>query len=250
MKLAVVTPWSSPFTWRKFTENIARMMAQFRRSMWTADFFMGQGCDPAARHVSMIDQALDWGADLICIVGADQVHPLGMLDRLLDRHQEKHGDIIGALVPFRGYVPWQNMKPFQSIGWRLQCDGVRECRGMTADPDMFVPIDPDGAEMQRVDIIGSGVLMFHRDHVNALKRPWFYYKVDPRTMQRVADMDTKFVWRLRIEAGATIWVDTTIKVKHVHDMEIDETFPERFKDWEEHGDPTICKQMEDQACPQ
>jgi len=70
-RLAVVTPWSSPFVFKKFAENAANMMASFRRSGWQAHFFMGNGVDPAARHVDMIQQALDWGADLICIIGAD-----------------------------------------------------------------------------------------------------------------------------------------------------------------------------------
>jgi len=244
-KLGVVTPWSSPFIWTKFTQNLADMLAAFRRPMWEAGFFMGRGCDPAARHVDMCQQALDWGADLICVVGADQVHPTDMLDRLIDRYWETGGGVISALVPFRGYVSWQNMKPFQPMGWRVVTNGagVREFRGMTLDPDMFEPINPADGDLQRVDVIGSGVLMFDRQTIEALAPPWFYYKVDPVTMQRVADMDTRFVWRLREEVQAHVYVDTTIKVKHVHDMEIDESFQWRFADWatSEDADAGIVK---------
>ena len=111
------------------------------------------------------------------------------------------------------------------MGWRIVngSKNVREFRGYDKDPDMFKPIDPSEGELQRVDVIGSGVLMFHRDDILALKPPWFYYKVDPVTMQRVADMDTRFVWRLRSEAGARVWVDTTIDVKHLHTFEIDDS---------------------------
>jgi hypothetical protein len=101
----------------------------------------------------MVLQALEWDADLICIVGADQVHPLDMLSRLVDRYFETQGGVISALVPFRGYVAWQFMKPFQPMGWRIRNDqpNVREFRGMDEDPDMFVPIDPADGDLQRVD---------------------------------------------------------------------------------------------------
>ena len=54
-------------------------------------------------------------------------------------------------------------------------------------------------------------------------------------MQRVADMDTRMVWRLAFEVGAQVWVDTTIKVRHLHTFEIDDTFQDRFADWAEPG---------------
>jgi hypothetical protein len=237
MKIALVTPWASPFIWSKFAVNAAKMLARFNRPGWEIDFFAGRGVDPAARHVDMCLQSLEWGADLICIIGADQVHPLNMIGRLIDRWEETGGGVITALVPFRGYVSWQNMRPFQPMGWRIVNDNgnVREFRGYDKDPDMFQPIDPKAGDLQRVDIIGSGVLMFHRDDILALKSPWFYYRTDPVTMQRVADMDTRFVWRLRAEAGCKVWVDTTINVKHLHTFEIDETFQHRFDDWMNPG---------------
>lgn len=238
MKLAAVSPWSSPFTYQAFTKNIAQMIAAFRRPGWEIDYFMGRGCDPAARHVDCCLQALDWGADLICFTGPDQVHPVDMYDRLVDRWEQTNGrGVITALVPFRGYRGDQDMEPFQPMGWRLECEGIRECRGMAKDPDMFKSVRREDGEFQQLDIIGSGVLMFAAEHLRALKKPWFYYKVDVETMQRVADMDTRFVWRLKTEAGAEIWVDTTIMVRHLHIFQIDDTFSDRFKDWKDAPDP-------------
>jgi hypothetical protein len=131
------------------------------------------------------------------------------------------------------------MKPFQPMGWRIRSNngngGVREFRDMEQDPDMFEPIDPAAGDLQRVDVIGSGVLLFDRETIEAMAKPWFYYRVDPETMQRVADMDTRFVWRLRDEIQVDVWVDTTIKVRHIHPFEIDETWQDRFADWTEPG---------------
>jgi hypothetical protein len=235
-RLAVVTPWSSPFMWKKFGLNVANMIAEFQRPDWRARFFMGEGCDPAGRHCDMVLQALDWEADLICIVGADQVHPLDMLRRLVDRYFETGGGVISALVPFRGYVGWQMMRPFQPMGWRVRNDQptVREFRGMDEDPDMFVPIDPADGDLQRIDVIGSGVLLFDSATIEALAKPWFYYTTD-LDQRRVADMDSKFVWRLREEVQAQVWVDTTIQIKHLHTFEIDDSFSERFADWQQPG---------------
>ena len=79
-----------------------------------------------------------------------------------------------------------------------------------------------------------------------MQKPWFYYRVDIETMQRVADMDTRFVWRLRAEAQAEVWVDTTIEVKHLHTFEIDGSFQHRFDDWiiPGAGDADIFKTQE------
>ena len=233
MKLALVTPWASPFIWTRFCQNVADMLCGFHRPGWELRFFMGRGVDPAARHIDMIQQGLDWGADLVCIVGADQVHPHDMLDRLVTRYYETGGGVISALVPFRGYVSWQDMRPFQPMGWRLGGEGVQHVGSPQETPKMWTPIDPADGDLQRVDVIGSGVLLFDRETVEALAKPWFYLVVDPETHQRIADTDTKFVWRLRSEVQAQVWVDTTIKVRHLHTFEIDDSFQYRFDDWME-----------------
>jgi hypothetical protein len=84
--------------------------------------------------------------------------------------------------------------------------------------------------------------MFEKDHLLALEKPWFFETFDKETQSRLACMDTKFVWRLQHEAGATIWVDTTILVKHLHVFKIDDSYSERFSDWSEEGkgDPVVC----------
>jgi len=233
-KLAVVTPWGSPFIWSKFALNLAQMLGAFRREGWEVDAHFGRGIDPASRHIDCCIQALEGGADLICIVGADQIHPVDMLGRLVDRYYETGGGVITALVPFRGYVAWQDMRPFQPMAWRLRngSGGVREFRGQHLDADMMDIIQQDEPpELERVDIIGSGVLMFDRECLEAMKPPWFYDYRDPVTMQRVADTDTRFVWRLRSEVQAQVWVDKTIRVRHIHPFEIDESFQHRFGDW-------------------
>ena len=247
-KLAVGYPWSSPFTWTAFTDHLPNLQ---RPDGYEVRFFRGAGWCPARRHIDICEKALDWGADLILIIGSDQVHPEDMLVRLVNRHDREGFEVVSALVPARGYVGWQDMKPFQPMAWRFQRTTasdprviqLREYRSMALDGDMMEVIDPAAGDVQQVNFIGSGVLMFERDHLLSLEKPWFMETIDRDTYNRTANMDCTFVWRLQQEAHAKVWVDTTIKVKHLHAFEIDDSYQDRFDDWMRPGggDPAICR---------
>ncbi len=240
MKLAVGYPWSSPVMFTAAAEN----MVNLERPCETR-FIRGLGWSPARRHVDICEKALAWGADVICIIGSDQLHPEDMLTRLLGRLEEGY-EICGALVPCRGFISWQDMKPFQPMAWRFKAHDkivpIRQFRGVQHDQDMLELIDPADGDVQQVDFMGSGVIMFQSEHLLALNRPWFYERVTHADQQRIASMDTTFCWRLQMEAHARVWVDTTIAVKHLHVFEIDDTFQTRFDDWRDGaGDPSICR---------
>ncbi len=244
MKLAVGTPWSSPFM---FTDYVDATLNMKHPKDYEVKFFRGSGWCPARRHINLCEKALEWGADLICIIGADQIHPTDMLEKLVGRFEEGY-EVISALVPCRGYVHWQPMKPFQPMAWRFKSSKVsimKKYEGMKITPEMVHVIDPKDGDMQEVNFIGSGVLMFHRDHLLALKKPWFKETINPEDQQRIANMDCIFVWRLQDEAHAKVWVDTTIKVKHAHVFKIDDTFQDRFEDWAIKNDEAeICPDKE------
>ena len=227
-KLAVCYPWDSPFAYTQFVDSVLNLQ---KPEGVEIRFFRGTGWCSARRHTDLCEKALAWGADAILIIGTDQIYPEDLLPRLLARYKETGGDIITALVPFRGYVGWQEMKPFQPLAWRLVGDGTRPFRGVDKDPDMMKCVNMTNGDFQRVNIIGTGAILFRRDHLLAVKRPWFYDQVDRNTLHLMNDMDAKFIWRLQTEAKANMWVDTTIKVKHLHIFQIDETFQNRFMDW-------------------
>lgn len=243
LKLAVGYPWASPFMFTSFTDATLNLRHPLGCEV---RYFRGRGWCPARRHIHICEQAIAWGADLILIIGSDQVHPEDMLCRLVDRYQEGY-EVVGALVPARGYVGWQQMAPFQPMAWRFKRDAngngaIGQYRGMKLDGDMIEVIDPAVAPVQEVDFIGSGVLMFPTATLEMLKKPWFYETIDPSNMQRLANMDCTFVWRLKLEGQARVWVDTTIKVKHSHVFDVDESYQHRFLDWKARGigDPNIC----------
>lgn len=257
MKLGVIWPWASPFTWTRFTET----MLNLERPAWAYNFvrqkenvetrfFRGIGFGPAKRHYDGCLKALQWGADLLCILGSDQVHPEDTLCRLVTRWNEGY-EVVAALVPTRGHIPHIPMRPFQPVAYRIPPNTPGDLKiKQPEDIEQFVDIiDPADGDMQKIHFIGSGVLLFHREHLMALKHPWFYETIHHETQERLACMDTKFVWRLQTEAGARVWCDTTIKVKHLHDFEIDETFQWRFTDWATPGagDAGICQPGEGTA---
>jgi len=172
-------------------------------------------------HNHGVEQALDWGADAICFLDPDQIHPEDMLQSLVSR-LEGGCDVVGALVPLRMFVPQNGMKPFQSMAWVKEKDGtLRRIR------------EADG-DLQRVHSTGTGVLMIKASLVDRLRRPWFIERVDEDSFDRFGGSDTRFVGRLRDELGALIYVDTTIKVEHLKIFRIDETFSDRFSDYTNH----------------
>lgn len=234
-----------------FADCVDSLLALQRPEGWDVEFVRGRGWCSARRHIDICEKALRAKATYILILGADQVYDPDLLCRLTARLEEGY-EAVCALVPTRGFLPWQDMMPFQPLAWRLKTleelspDGKpnrRPFRGLADDADMVHVIKREDGDMQRVHFIGSGVLMFHRDHLLALKPPWFYETVAQETQTRIANMDCRFVHRLCNEAHATLWIDTTIKVRHLHIFQIDDTFAERFSDWAQgrgNPDKVIC----------
>lgn len=232
-KLAICIPWASPFIW---TETVDSIMNLERPNHWDTRYIRGHGWCPARRHIDLCEKAIEWGADYILILGADQTYPEDLIPRLLSRVENDGCEVICALVPTRGHVPGQNTGPFQPMAWRFKYNTkYREYRGMEKDGDMLELINPEDGGLQRVDFIGSGCIMFPSSDVRALAPPWFGEKYHELTWRREATMDTTFVWRLHLEAGANIWLDTTIKIGHLNVFEIDDTYQHRFSDWVEAG---------------
>ncbi len=229
-KLALCLPWDSAFMFTKFTMSALNLQ---HPEGYEVRWFGGRGWCPARRHADACEQAIAWGCDLLCILGADQVYEPDLLCRLIHRYEQVGGQgMIAAMVPMRGFVDWQaEMQPFQPLAWQSDEHGQLHI------------IVRDQGEFLHAHIIGTGVLLFHRDVYLSLKNPKFYERVDPETMHRVADMDSNFVRRMQFETGTRLYVDTTIMVKHCHVFEIDDTFQRRFADWADPATPGIDRSI-------
>lgn len=166
-KLAIGYPWVSQFLWTLFAEN-AMNLQRPANSRW----FRGKGWCPARRHIDICEQAIKWEASHILILGADQIHPEDMIPRLIKRVEEDGCEVISALVPSRGNVPWMDMKPFQPMAWRWK-NGIKSkaYRGYEKDKDMIETIKVSDGDIQKIDFIGSGVLMFPVDDLLMIPKP-------------------------------------------------------------------------------
>lgn len=235
-KLAIGYPWSSPFIWTKFHENVMNLE---RPEGLPIRWFRGNGWCPARRHIHICEQAIKWDASHILILGSDQIYPENLLPRLIKRHEIDGCEVITAMVPTRGLVPWVPMRPFQPVAYRFK-NGMDAGRyaGWEECQDMVEIIDSNSAnELERVDFIGSGCIMFPVDDLLTIPKPWFGETFIQEDMRRRASMDTRFMWELKKHAGAQAWVDTTIKIGHINDMIIDDSYQHRFtrEDWKEEG---------------
>ena len=167
----------------------------------------------------MIEQALEWGADLIVSLDLDQVYPRDTLHRLVARAEAGYR-CVSALVPSRGKTPALK-RPFDPFGWKLKGNA-------------FTQIDLDEADddgMIEAEFPTTACNIMYADDVRKLKKPWYAYKFNPETWEETEGEDSRFFLRLGQEVGVKCYVDTTLNIKHLHVFKIDDTFPERFPDW-------------------
>jgi hypothetical protein len=221
-----------------FTDTVDSLLNLKRLSDVDVRFFRGSGWCSARHHQHLCEQALEWEADYILILGPDQVYEEDLILRLWARVQQGC-DVVTAMIPARTMVPGQEMQPFQPMAWRINEASDRKYRDPKRDADMIEVVTPAGGELQEIDVIGSGVLLFRADALKKMKRPWFHEQIRAHDYQRAPGMDSVFVWRLKKEAGQKVWLDTTIKVNHLHVFQIDETFSERFADWKAKEDSHV-----------
>ncbi len=228
LKIVVGIPWASPFI---FTKVLDSMLELKTPAGYELEYVRGSGWCSARRHNQLLERAVQKKADLICILGADQLHPADTIERLVKRIEEGC-DVITALVPARNMVPGQNMKAYQPLAWRTK---KKEPGRMYSHPpkrdEHFEIVHPAEGDLQEIDVIGTGVTMFKREHLDKLKKPWLEEKIENKDGFTCSnDTDSRFILRFRRELQLKVWLDTTIKIKHLHIFEIDDTFQERFSD--------------------
>ena len=213
-KLAVGFPWFSPFMW---TEAVDSYLAMQHPPGYEVKWFRGDGWCSAYRHISLLEKAMDWEADLFCFVDADQVHPPDMLPKLVSRITNDNCGAISALVPSRDYpTDERNLlkyKSFQRLAWKKDTKG------------RYAVVEPNEGDLLAVDVIGTGVLMFPCSALDRIKRPWFFETIThSKTYTNGQNEDTEFVRRLKAEAKLQVWVDTTIDVRHLDVFQVSKSW--------------------------
>lgn len=224
-KLAVCYPGDTAVV---FIQAFESMIAIEAPDDCEVRWFRGVGWCQARRRNHAAEQALEWGADIIACLDIDQVYEPDILKRLLARH-DGGCHMVAAMVPMRGYVQQAMSTPFQRLAWKIE-------------GGQFTPIDPADGDLQRCEFPTSAAILFNADDLKRLSKPWYFFTYKPEDWRQVRGEDASFALRMLSELGVEGWVDTTIKVKHLHAFGIDETFPDRFADWAEdgRGESAIC----------
>lgn len=230
MKLAIGYPGDMSQVFLRAAESIWSME---RPPGAEVRWVKGHGWCQARRRIDIVEKALAWGADRIVMIDLDQTYEPDFLLRLVARQDELGGELlppVAAMVPGRTFVPGGLIAPFQRLAWRSTDGG----KGLA-------PIDPAAGNVQEATFPTCAAVIFDARVFERLGRPWFYVKFKPENWGIQQGEDTYLFLRLQRELNLTSYVDTTLRVGHLHPFVIDESFPARFADWEHGGgDPDLC----------
>jgi hypothetical protein len=228
-KLAVLVPWDSKFM---FTHTAFNLMNLHHPTGYEVRYIMGEGWCPAIRHNSAVGMAANWGADLMCFMGADHFVDEDVLVKLVYHIDARGYDMACGWVPSRGTVgPKKEPYPFLAFKIRSTNKINPNIPGVLQFDEENWDILGYGAESQEIDVIGTGILMFKTEMIESMKKPLFFEFVQREPLfNRIPVQDSHFVWRCTVEGGNTLWLDTTIRASHLDVFPIDETYGERFKD--------------------
>jgi hypothetical protein len=198
-KIAVGYGWESPFVYADWAENALEMRTPPGCEL---KWLRGRGWCSARMHIDVCERALEWDADYICFYGTDQLHPPDMFEKLVKNVDQRRA--IAALVPTRGDIFHEGMKKFQPVAF-------------TGDLNDMKLYEPNGNDLERITVTGSGVFMFPARILNGMSKPWFVEQLkDSERYIREANCDTAFCYRILKEQAVETWVDNTIHVKHLN----------------------------------
>ena len=227
-KIAVCTAWGSPFCWTMPAYNMANLA---RPEGVEVLYLPGFGWCPARRHAQGVEEALRWGATHICFLGADQMHPIDILERFADHITNGWGAVC-ARVPARGWAAKDFYdKPYQETAfkWKLNENGNPTCKNF--NQECMEAVKEEDGLLQEIAVIGSGALMFDINIIKGMKKPWFKERLKKDgSYQRLPVMDTFFTYRISTEMNVKILCDLSIKVQHVDVFPIDASYGDKFED--------------------
>lgn len=213
-------PWGLDMIWRRTWETYEELEKPNEYKL-----IFGTGRTPARRHEIGCEEALQWGASHVLILGGDQTYPDKKMIRKMLKWMEvsdleswmDRKKVINCLVPIRGHRSGQGTRPFQPIGKKINVD-TQEMENITREDPPIV----------RAEIMGTGVMLFETDILKGLKKPWFGDIEYKGTNETNVMQDVNFIMKLNNQGHQT-WCDTQIIVKHLGVLEIDDTYQWRFE---------------------
>lgn len=155
----------------------------------------------------------------LLMLDSDQRHPLDIVQRLARHVIEKpERKIVAGLYHNR-------RPPFEPLAWKQGDDGL-----------YYQFVEWQDGLIEGVDLVGTGILMIHREVFETLERPWFAYTYDRIEEERenyvYPTEDIYFCQKARA-AGFEICIDTTIDSPHAGSMWATRRTYEEYRDREE-----------------
>ncbi len=149
---------------------------------------------------SIVDQALEWGADYLFFIDSDVVleHPPNpniALRRLMDHNMPIMSGLYRAKKSGPNYNPWA-MWTFKSA------------------KEAFEPVTEWKAKLVEVDVVGLGCCLIKREVFENTPKPWFRWELD-----KAPSEDFYFLLKAKTK-GYKVIVDTTIRCSHIASMKI------------------------------
>jgi|2_EtaG_2_1085320.scaffolds.fasta_scaffold00208_40 GT2 family glycosyltransferase len=163
---------------------------------------------------NLVEQALIEGVTHMIMMDTDQIYPVDTIIKLL-KNRDK--DVVAVPV-HRRYPPYDPIvlkhNPKSDRYWHI--------------PDKEVY----SGELIEADAIGTGCMMFDTRCFMDTPRPWF--KIDGKRDGTHIGEDVFFCRNMK-KAGKRIWVDTSIEIGHIAQMEVARPLYELYKRYRKFG---------------
>lgn len=208
MKIAICCPIHSGAK-PHFVQCLARMIAHTMSArMQEADqlivpqleTFVFSTSNVAYSRRKLVDTALDWGAQWLLWLDADQIFPRDTLTHLLGRRQA----IVGANVRRRDP---KTVMP----------------TAFTSKDGKPAPVFPAGDGIEQVLHLGLAVCLTHAEVFRKIGRPYFFEQMHEDGIHAFGE-DVSFCHKAR-EAGFPVFVDHALTMAVGHIADIDLYFP-------------------------
>lgn len=180
----------------KKPEKYTLLVPKFPHGPWS--------CNLAEARESIVWQALQEGASHLLMCDTDQTYPIDALQKLAAHNV----DICGALI-HRRWPPFDPVLYRGKLGEYTHVD----------DKEMF------SCGLVEVDATGTGCLLINMAVFDVLSPPFFKFDIFGG---RIVGEDFYFCSKAR-EVGLGIFVDTSVRLGHLTELEINRTFYEICK---------------------
>lgn len=179
-------------------------------------FTAGRLLTPAARE-ALTDHALNANMDYMLMIDDDMIIPLDMLERLYNHHV----DVVAPLAFTRNSPHMPVMYKCES-GW----DPVTKTDYFI---NHFVRNYPEN-ELVRCDAVGFGAVLINMDVIRNMRKPYFMSTCG-------TGEDILFCYNAQKQAGAKIYMDTSVKLGHLsYPLIVTEAYAKHFWETEEKKD--------------